>query len=230
MSSRLLSVCALVVCLLAASALAADYPEWVKPPDGAVVLFDGSGTEKWARAKVTDDGALMAGATTKDSFGDCILHLEFNMLPGPGGKKVSGNSGVYIQRRYEIQILNSHGKKPYKGGCGAIYQTKPEDKNVTRPLGEWQSYTIAFRQPRWDDEGKKTEKARISLAHNGVLVHDDVEVPSKTGHGRKEAPDPGPLHLQHHGNAVVFRNVWLLPLAPDADPAARLKAVLAPQP
>ncbi|MFW6163623.1 MAG: 3-keto-disaccharide hydrolase, partial [Planctomycetota bacterium] len=149
--------------LAAASALAADYPEWVKPPEDAVVLFDGSDTEKWGRGTRTDDGYLMAGATTREKFGDCLLHLEFNMLPGPGGKRVSGNSGVYIQRRYEIQILNSHGRKPYKGGCGAIYQTKPEDKNVTRPLGEWQSYTIAFRQPRWDDEGKKTENARISL-------------------------------------------------------------------
>ncbi len=220
---------ALIVILTAACSVAGEYVEWLKPPKDAVVLFDGSNTEKWTKAKMTDDGFLMAGPVTKDKFGDCILHLEFNMRPRTDGKGNSGNSGVYLQMRYEVQILNSHGRKPEKGGCAAIYQFKPPDANVTRPIGEWQSYTIAFRQPRWDGD-KKTESARISVIHNGVLVHDDVHVPNKTGHGRKEGPEPGPLQLQNHGNPVVFRNVWLLPLAPDADPKATLKTLVTPVP
>jgi len=95
--------------------------------------------------------------------------------------------------------------------------------------GEWQSYTIAFRQPRWNGD-KKTENARISVVHNGVVVHDNVDVPRKTGHGQKEAPGPGPLRLQHHGNPVVFRNIWLLPLAPNADPEGTLKTLVTPVP
>lgn len=203
-----------LIALTAASALGAAETEWLKPPEGAIVLFDGRHTLLWNGAKKTKDGYLMAGPVTKKKFGDCTLHLEFNMLPHPEGKRVSGNSGVYLQTRYEVQILNSHGQKPEKGGCAAIYQFKPPDQNVTRPLGEWQSYTITFRQPRWEG-AKKTANARITVVHNGVKVHDDVEVPNKTGHGKKEGPEPGPLRLQHHGNPVVFRNVWLLPLEPD---------------
>ena len=227
MPSRIIAIA--LMASVAASALAAESVEWLKPPEGAVVLFDGSGTDKWTGAKTTDDGFLMAGPITKQKFADCILHVEFNMLPRPDGKRTVGNSGVYIQMRYEIQILNSHGRKPEKGGCAAIYQFKPADRNVTRPLSEWQSYTIAFRQPRWDAD-KKTEDARISVVHNGAKVHDNVQVPRKTGHGKKESPEPGPIRLQHHGNPVVFRNIWLLPLGPDDDPAAKLKAVLTPQP
>ena len=205
-----------LIVLAAGSALLAAETEWLKPPEGALVLFDGKDTKHWSGAKMADDGTLMAGAVTKQKFGDCILHLEFNMLPKPGAKNTSGNSGLYIQMRYEVQILNSHGdKKPQKGGCAAIYQFKPADQNVTRPLGEWQSYTITFRQPRWDGT-KKTENARITVVHNGVKVHDNAEVPNKTGHGRKEDPEPGPLQLQNHGNPVVFRNIWLLPVEPDA--------------
>jgi len=227
MSSRTIAVA--LIASVAVPGIAGDGIEWLKPPEGAVVLFDGKDTKAWAGAKTTDDGFLMAGPATSEKFGDCILHLEFNMLPRADGKGNSGNSGVYLQTRYEVQILNSHGRKPEKGGCAAIYQFKPPDQNVTRPIGEWQSYTIAFRQPRWDGD-KKTENARITVVHNGVKVQDNVEVPNKTGHGQKEEPAPGPLRLQNHGNPVVFRNVWLLPLGPDDDPAAKLKALLAPQP
>jgi len=182
-------------------------------PKGAIVLFDGTDTAKWARGKMNADGYLMAGAMTKDKFQDFILHLEFNMLPHPQGKRINGNSGVYLQRRYEVQILNSHGRKPHRSSCGAIYTIKAIDQNVVKPLGEWQTYHITFRAPRWDGT-KKVKNARISLVFNGVKVHYDVEVPRKTGHGRREAPEPGPIHLQHHGNNVVFRNIWILPLKP----------------
>ena len=189
--------------------------EGLKPPEGAVVLFDGKDASKWDKAKVTPDGTLEVGAITKDKFGDCQLHLEFNIQPDPTGKKTAGNSGVYIQQRYEIQILNTAGQPPAKGGCGAIYQFKAPDTNQAKPPGEWQTYDITFRAPRWDGE-KKTENARISVVHNGVKVHDNVEVPRKTGSGKPEGPEPGPLFLQNHGNKVFFRNIWLLPLKEDA--------------
>ncbi len=192
--------------LAAISAIAQEPP---KPPDGAIVLFDGTDASKWIRAKVTEDGYLIAGATTKDKFADFALHLEFMLDFGPAEKK-SGNSGVYLQRRYEIQILNTaHKKTAGKGDCGAIYQFKGPDKNAAKPPGQWQTYDITFTAPRWEGN-RKIKSARISVVHNGVKIHDDVEVTRKTGHGQKEGPQPGPLHLQHHGNRVLFRNIWIL--------------------
>jgi len=192
-----------------------------KPPEGAIVLFDGTDTTKWVKAKM-EDGFLREGPMTKDKFGDARIHLEFNIQPLPDGKRPHGNSGVYIQQRYEIQILNNHGQKAAsKGGCGAVYQFKAADVNACKAPGEWQTYDITFRGPRWDG-GKKTENARISVVHNGVTIHDNVEVPNKTGHGQREGPEPGPLNLQNHGAKVYYRNIWLLPLkdeAPAAEPA-----------
>jgi len=199
-------------------ALAAE-TDTARPPEGAIILFDGKDTSRWTRAKMTEDGYLMAGAISKEKFGDCIIHLEFNIQPHPQGRRVGGNSGVYIQRRYEIQILNTHGRKPSRGGCGAIYQVRAPSVNAARPPGEWQTYHITFRAPRWEGK-KKIRNARISVIHNGVLIHDNVEVPNKTGSGRREGPEPGPLYLQYHGNKVLFRNVWILPLKPDDEAAS----------
>ena len=201
-------------------ALTALAAEEAKPPEGAVVLFDGKDTSKLDKAKVTPDGYLEVGAITKDKFGDCQIHVEFNIQPDPTGKKTAGNSGIYIQNRYEIQIMNTADGPPQKGGCGAIYQFKAPDTNQAKPPGEWQTYDITFRAPRWDAE-KKTENARITVVHNGVKVQDNVEVPRKTGAGKPEGPEPGPLLLQNHGNKVFYRNVWLLPLK---DAAAAPKA------
>jgi hypothetical protein len=197
-----------------------------KRPEGAIVLFDGPDARdvsRWQRARLNDEGYLLAGVTTKDKFGDAVIHLEFLIPAPPEGKRTSGNSGVYIQRRYEIQILNTPKGKPSKGGCAAIYQFKPADTNQAKPPGEWQSYDIFFRAPRWEGT-KKVQNARITLFHNGVKVHNDVEVPNKTGHGQREGPEPGPLYLQHHGTPVAFRNVWILPVERDNDP--RLRAPL----
>ena len=201
-----------ILLALAASGAAGTAPEAqsAKPPEGAIVLFDGTSTAKWARAKVTDEGYLLAGATTKGKFRDFTLHLEFMMDFDPAEKK-SGNSGVYLQRRYEIQILNTaHKTKAGKGDCGAIYQYKAPDTNAAKPPRQWQSYDITFTAPRWEGS-KKVKHARISVVLNGTKIHDDVEVICKTGHGQKEAPTAGPIHLQDHGNRVLYRNVWILP-------------------
>ena len=210
----------LVTWLSCVAALAAEAGEpkptlGAKPPEGAVVLFDGTDAPRWKGGKL-DDGFLREGPTTLESFGDAQIHLEFNIQPLPDGKRPHGNSGVYIQRRYEIQILNSAGQKPSKGGCAAIYQFKPPDTNASLPPGEWQSYDITFHQPRWDGE-TKVKSARITVIHNGVKVQDDVETPRKTGAGQKEGPQPGPLFLQNHGAKVFYRNIWLLPLKAEAE-------------
>jgi len=198
-----------------------------RPPKGATVLFDGTNTDMWTRVdgkpvrwKVVD-GALEVtprggSIITKQSFEDFRMHIEFrtsNHPPEVKGQK-RGNSGVYIQRRYEVQILDSHSDKvPLKNGCGAIYRRKAADVNVCRPAGVWQSYDITFRAPRWSDDGKKTANARITVIQNGVVIHDDYEIPGKTGAGQKEGPAPGPILLQDHGNPVRFRNVWMVPMS-----------------
>jgi hypothetical protein len=203
--------------ILAAEPEAPKPTEGAKPPQGAIILFDGKDASKWDKAKVTPEGHLEVGAITKEKYGDALIHVEFSIQPDPTGKKTAGNSGVYIQQRYEIQILNTAGAKPDKGGCGAIYKLKAPDVNAAKAPGEWQTYDITFRAPRWDGQ-KKIANARISVVHNGVKIHDNVEVPAKTGSGKAEGPDPGPLYLQSHGNKVYFRNLWLLPLKPEEPP------------
>jgi len=169
---------------------------------------------------VFKDGVLTAprgwdSLVTPKAYGDMLLHVEFNVNDRPGdNREADGNSGVYIQQRYEIQIQNAHGipvdefKHSY---CGSLYKLKKPDKLVAKPAGQWQSYDIAFRAARFED-GKKTESARITVYHNGVLIHDDFAIPRKTGAGKQEGPEPMPLKLQGHANPVKFRNVWIKPL------------------
>ena len=155
-----------------------------------------------------EDGVLtiVPGAgnlRTRESFGDCRMHVEFNV-----SQTGDGNSGVYIQRRYEIQILDSFVGKPSDVSCGAIYTQRGPSVNVSRAAGEWQVYDIVFRAPRWEGD-QKVENARVSVLHNGVLIHDDVAIVDKTGHGKEEGNSEAPLRLQDHGSATRFRNVWI---------------------
>lgn len=163
------------------------------------------------------DGVLTASlgsdsVLSPEHYTDFRLHLEFNCNDNPDAHlENNGNSGIYIQQRYEVQIHNSHGiaEEDYKHTyCGSIYKFKKPDALVARPAGQWQTYDIVFRAPRYDGE-EKVENARITVYHNGVLIHDDVEVPNKTGAGKAEGPEPGPIKLQGHTNPVRFRNVWV---------------------
>ncbi|MHC5004636.1 MAG: 3-keto-disaccharide hydrolase, partial [Planctomycetota bacterium] len=151
------------------------------------------------------------------AFGDCLLHVEW--LSPPSAEAVDpagGNSGVKLQERYEIQILNTPGPPHVVGAreAGSIYGVKAADRNASTGPGTWQTYDVWFTAPRWRD-GRKIAPARVTMLWNGVLVHEDVEVPAKTGVSVDEAPGAHPVLLQAHSSSaaeeVRFRNVWVLP-------------------
>jgi len=194
------------------------------PPAGAVVLFDGKDTSKWV-AKESDkpcpwkvvDGALVAGGgdiDTAEKYEDYTLHVEFRTpIPKEGEKgQARGNSGVILDGKYEIQVLESSADpKPLKDGCGSVYNRKAADTNEAKKPMEWQSYDITFRAPRFDGE-KKTDKARVSVIWNGKKVHDNVEIEGPTRSGDKEEkPGSGVIRLQDHHHPVEFRNIWIVP-------------------
>jgi sugar phosphate isomerase/epimerase len=200
-------------------------------PARVVPLPFGTGLPHWVHAdgkpfawKVIDGTAQVVpgtgSAVTRLPFQDFRLHVEFNVPKLPPlaegeDRGNRGNSGVYLQRRYEVQILDSYGQESQIWDCGALYRARKPDVNASKPAGQWQSYDILFRAPRWTGEGPKarnTENARITVWHNRVLIHDDVELENKTGAGQPEGPEPGPILLQDHGNEVQFRNVWIVPL------------------
>ena len=181
------------------------------PPRGAIVLFDGESTENLEGAHVTEDGLLDVGVTTKMPVHDFRLHLEFRTpyMPYATGQ-ARANSGVYIQRRYEVQILDSFGLEGLHNECGGLYRQQPPDVNMCLPPLTWQTYDIWFTATKWDDEGNKVANARLTVRHNGVPIHSDREIKNKTGAGKPEGPDPLPILLQNHGNPVHFRNFWIV--------------------
>ncbi len=190
-------------------------------PDGYKLVPEGKEPTKW----VFKDGVLTASPVwdsviTTDSYQDFRMHVEFNVNEVKDSKdpEGNGNSGVYIQQRYEVQILNSFGVtgENYKPSyCGSIYKQKKPDQLVCKPAGEWQTYDIAFRAARFEGD-KKTENARITVYQNGKLIHDDYSIIAKTGVGEKEGPEARPIKLQGHHNPVQFRNVWIQKLSLDA--------------
>jgi hypothetical protein len=200
----------------------------VSRPAQATVLFDGKDFSQWQREGGGDirwkiaDGAMQVvpksgSIMTRRDYTDFMMHAEFKtpQMPPEVKGQGRGNSGIYIQRRYELQILDSYGLEPKNNECASIYTFKAPDKNVCKKPGEWQTYDILFRAARWaDKDGKpeKTQNARITVFQNGVLIHDNVEVPRKTGAGQQEGPKPMPILLQDHGNEVAFRNLWIVPL------------------
>jgi hypothetical protein len=199
-----------------------------KPPRGAIVLFDGKDASKWHERDSTDeckwdivDGCLvvkpgMPDLVNKLEFGDYKLHVEFwlPLLPNETSQG-RANSGVYNHGRYEIQVLDSYNNPTYKfGGCGAIYSQKDPDKNAIIPPENWNTYDIMFRAPRFDAAGKVTEYPRITVFHNGIKIHDNVEIKVSSTTSGMAGPQParGPIMLQDHGAAVKFRNIWIVPI------------------
>ncbi|MBT3374218.1 MAG: DUF1080 domain-containing protein [Lentisphaerae bacterium] len=208
------------------------------PPPGSLVLVGAKDDlSQWTGGGKTDaacpwrcsEGVLeiipgKGSIVTRRSFRDFRMHVEFRVNSREKHSQNNGNSGVYIQRRYELQILNSHGQPLGNRECGALYKTKAPAVNACRKAPEWQTYDIVFRSPRWDKDGKKVENARITVAQNGALIHDNVDIPNKTGAGRQESPEDGPILLQDHGNPVHFRNTWIKELLTLNEAAAASEA------
>jgi hypothetical protein len=181
-----------------------------KPPKGAMVLFDGSNGDAFEGSKV-DDGLLLANCFSKEKFGDHTIHLEFRTPFKPKGRgQGRGNSGVYVQSRYEIQVLDSFSLSGESNECGGIYQISEPRVNMCFPPLQWQTYDIDFTTARYDSDDKKTTNARVTVKHNGVVIHDDLELPKQTPGRNKEGPEPDAVYLQGHGNPVYYRNIWVV--------------------
>lgn len=192
-------------------------------PADAIVLFDGKDLSQWTDSTwVLKDGLMIAeGKTspqTKQEFGSFQLHLEWKAPEDFQGHPMSrGNNGVLLHGRYEIQIFDSFNEPIYPDGqCAAIYGQTPPLVNVTRPPGQWQTYDIVFIAPKFDGAGKLLEAARVTVFHNGVLVHHNQIIHGGTGHrilpDYSRALSKGPILFGGHGCPVAFRNIWIRPL------------------
>lgn len=195
--------------------------EGTAAPSDAVVLFDGKNFDEWNGAKdwrPDEDGGFTArGAlTTKKSFGDCQLHLEFaSPKPAKGKGQGRGNNGVgFMDARYEIQVLDSFENPTYpEGQCASVYNQRPPMVNASRKPGEWQTYDIIFTVPRFDADGKVLKPGYFTVLHNGVLVQNHTELLGNTFFDQAakhvKHPEKGPLVLMYHGDQVRFRNIWI---------------------
>ncbi len=205
-----------------------DFP--TKPPKGAVLLFTGdpaqigaNWTERYAPqtpAKWPVDKKGVAtpeghDITSRQSFGDCYLHAEF-MIPKPGASKPAhgGNAGFALQGRYEIQVFDSYGKAPESHGSGALYSQKAALVNASKPAGEWQTYDIIFRAPRFGADGAVTEQAHATVFQNGILVQNNEAFTGPTGIQYSEykgEAKTGPIVVQGNHDPIPIRNVWVVP-------------------
>ncbi|MEQ8787251.1 MAG: DUF1080 domain-containing protein [Pirellulaceae bacterium] len=189
-------------------------------PSDAIVLFDGTDLSAFKggeSCEIKDGAATMGkgGLTTKQAFGDCQLHLEFaTPAEVKGSGQGRGNSGVYLMGKYEIQILDSYENETYfDGQCGAVYKQQPPIVNASRGPGQWQTYDILFEAPRFDAKGNVLKKAVVTVLHNGVLIHNHLQLEGSTSYTEpakySKHPAKLPFNIQYHGNPVRLRNIWV---------------------
>ena len=196
------------------------------PPDSAVILFDGKDLSNWTKLdggapawEVADNAMTVTAGegdiVSREEFTDFLLHLEFMTpdMPDATGQ-AKGNSGVFLQGRYEIQVLDSYGiDVPGMGDCGAIYNQFASLVNACKPPLEWQTYDVIFRAARVNESGEIEENARVTVLQNGIVIQNNVQIQGATGGATDDdAAAPGPLRLQDHGNPVKYRNIWVVPL------------------
>ncbi|MDE3067238.1 MAG: DUF1080 domain-containing protein [Verrucomicrobiota bacterium] len=183
-----------------------------KPPADAVVLFDGTSADAWQGGHMNARHWLAAGCKSKQRFKDFTAHIEFYLPFKPFARgQERANSGVYLQDRYEIQVLDSFGLKGLDNECGAIYSKTAPAVNMCYPPLTWQTYDVDFTAARYDSAGKKIKDAVVTVRQNGVTILDHVDLKGPTPAGMPENSDGGPLQLQGHGNPVFYRNVWVVP-------------------
>ncbi len=228
-----------VVLLAASSGMAEEYLNGIKwkeppvvtpgktnadPPSDAVVLFDGKDLSAWENGDkwIVKDGVAIVKDTdirTKQSFGDCQLHVEWSApVPATGEGQGRGNSGVFLMDQYEVQVLDSYQNKTYfDGQASAVYKQTPPMVNAMRPPGEWNTYDIIWTAPKFKDDGSVKTPAYVTVIHNGVLTLNHfalqgmtpfTQVPHYEKHGKM------PIHLQNHGNPVQYRNIWVREIKP----------------
>jgi hypothetical protein len=197
-------------------------------PSDAIILFNGKDLSEWSSKNggpakwEVKDGIMTVTRTgdivSKQEFGDVQLHVEWATpaeVKGEGQGR--GNSGVFLQSRYEVQVLDSYQNKTYfHGQAGGVYKQYPPLVNASRKPGEWQTYDIIFHAPVFDDAGNVTKRATMTVLHNGVLIQDNVQVQGTTTHEGDpkytKHPPKAPIQLQDHGNPVRYRNIWARPL------------------
>ena len=190
-----------------------------KAPANATILFDKpEDVEKWQNGQIAElsDGKFLSctpgkNIVTKSGHKDFQLHLEFRLpwMPNSTGQG-RANSGLYIQDRYELQMLDSFGLKGENNECGGFYTQFAPSVNMCLPPMVWQTYDIDFTAAEFDKDGKRTKPATVTVKHNGVTIQDKVELKGSTPGGKKEEATPGPFHLQWHGDPMVYRNIWVV--------------------
>lgn len=186
-----------------------------KPPAGAIVLFDGTNKDAWTAGRVDEKTKFLntdgADLNTKKKFNNYTAHVEFMLPYRPDARgQGRGNSGFYQVRMYEVQVLDSFGLDGKNNECGGVYTKADPKVNMCLPPLVWQTYDAEFTNAV-SEGGKVVKNARLTLKHNGVVVHDDIEIKGKTG-GAREEPEgtPGALQLQGHGNPLQYRNIWVI--------------------
>ncbi len=228
-----------VVLLVASSGMAEEYLNGIKwkeppvvtpgktnadPPSDAVVLFGGKDLSAWENGDkwIVKDGVAIVKDTdirTKQSFGDCQLHVEWSApVPATGEGQGRGNSGIFLMDRYELQVLDSYKNQTYfDGQASAIYKQTPPMANAMRPPGEWNTYDIIWLGPKFKEDGSVRLPAHITVLHNGVLTLNNFTLQGDTPYSRAPAYDKHgklPIHLQNHGNPVRYRNIWVREITP----------------
>jgi hypothetical protein len=182
----------------------------MQPPAGAMVLFDGTNVDAWEPGKMAEEMLMGVGTRTKEKFDSFTLHLEFRtpFMPYATGQQ-RGNSGMYLQDQYECQILDSFGLEGLDNECGGIYQNSRPMVNMCLPPLTWQTYDVEFTGAKFDGNGEVTAAAKCTIRHNGVVIHDHIDLRTTPGGGKRDQR-PGALYLQDHGDPVRFRNIWIV--------------------